>query len=67
MELTWIAIAASLFMGAGAICVFIFAVNKDYFRDLENVKYQVFWSDVEELVDSSREERNDEHDQESDS
>jgi len=31
MELTWIAIAASLLMGLGAACLFIFAVKKDYF------------------------------------
>jgi len=55
VELTWIAIAASLFMGLGAVAVFIFAVKKDYFRDLEDTKYQVFWSDLEDLVDSPKE------------
>jgi nitrogen fixation-related uncharacterized protein len=55
MELTWLAIAASLMMGLGAAAVFIFAVKKDYFRDLEEAKYQVFWSDFEELVDSPKE------------
>ena len=55
MELTWVALAASLLMGLGAACIFIFAVKRDYFRDLENVKYQVFWSDLEELVDTSKE------------
>lgn len=48
MELTWVAIVASLFMGGGAVCVFIYAVKKDYFRDLEDVKFQIFWSDLEE-------------------
>ena len=52
MELTWIAIIASLCMGIGAVLVFVFAVKKNYFRDVEETKYQVFWSDVEELVDS---------------
>ena len=51
MELTWITIIASLFMGIGAVLVFVFAVKKNYFRNLEDAKYQVFWSDVEELVD----------------
>ena len=51
MELTWITIAASLSMGLGAACIFIYAVKKDWFRNLEDVKYQVFWSDLEELVD----------------
>ena len=42
-------------MGLGAACLFIFAVKRDYFRNVEDVKYQVFWSDVEELVESSKE------------
>ncbi len=53
MELTWIAIIASLVMGVGALLIFIFAVKQDYFRNLEDTKYQVFWSDLEELVESS--------------
>ena len=52
MELTWLAIIASLCMGIGAMLVFVFAVKKDYFRNLEDAKYQVFWSDLEERVDS---------------
>jgi len=52
MEVTWIAILASLCMGIGAALVFVFAVKKNYFKDVENAKYHVFWSDVEELVDS---------------
>jgi len=52
MEFTWIAIIASLCMGIGALLVFVFAVKKDYFSHLEDAKYQMFWSDVEELVDS---------------
>ena len=55
MELTWIALAASLMMGLGAACIFIFAVKRDYFRNVEDAKYQVFWSDLEELVDNSKE------------
>ncbi|MBP6003884.1 MAG: cbb3-type cytochrome oxidase assembly protein [Pyrinomonadaceae bacterium] len=50
MTLTWIAIIASLLMGAGAALIFIYAVKKDYFRDIEDAKYQVFWSDFEEQV-----------------
>ncbi len=53
MEQTWIAIVASLLMGIGAASVFVFSVKRDYFRDLEETKYQVFWSDVEEIVDSA--------------
>ncbi len=60
MELTWITIIASLFMGLGAVLVFVFAVKKNYFRNLEDAKYQVFWSDVEELVESPSQENKDE-------
>lgn len=48
MSLTWIAIIASLLMGVGALLIFILAVKQDYFRDLEETKYQVFWPDFEE-------------------
>ena len=58
MELTWVALAASVVMGLATVCVFIFAVKKDYFRNLEDTKYQVFWSDLEELVDSAKENGN---------
>ncbi|MFN7923165.1 MAG: hypothetical protein U0Q16_23895 [Bryobacteraceae bacterium] len=50
MELTWLAMIASLSMGLGALCLYVFAVKRDYFRDIEDTKYQVFWSDVEDLV-----------------
>jgi hypothetical protein len=33
MELTWIAILASLSMALAAVCIFIFAVKKDLSRD----------------------------------
>ena len=52
MELTWVAVMASLAMGLAAVCMFIFAVKKDYFRNIEDAKFQVFWSDLEELVDN---------------
>lgn len=45
MELTWIAIAASLSMGLGAAFLFIYAVKRDWLRNIEDAKYQVFWSD----------------------
>ena len=55
MTLTWIAIAASLLMGAAAACVFVFAVKSNYFRDIEDAKYQVFWSDQDEEQGRKRE------------
>src|ERR1022692_4139474 len=58
MELTWVAIIASLCMALAAVCIFIFAVRKDYFHNIEDTKYQVFWSDLEELVDSPKEKPN---------
>jgi nitrogen fixation-related uncharacterized protein len=68
MEFTWITIIASLCMGIGALLVFVFAVKKNYFRDVEDAKYQVFWSDVEELVESPQEkqEKKDEDSNETD-
>jgi hypothetical protein len=54
MDLTWISILASVSMALSAVCVFIFAVKKDYFRNIEDTKYQVFWSDHEELGDSAK-------------
>lgn len=60
MTLTWIAIIASLLMGAGAALIFVFAVKKDYFRDIEDAKYQVFWSDIEELVNEAEEDETNE-------
>lgn len=48
MELTWLTVLASVVMGFAAVCVFIFAVKKDYFHNIEDAKYQVFWSDLEE-------------------
>jgi hypothetical protein len=47
LDLTWIALAASLLMALGGACAFIFAVRKDYFRDLEEAKFHVFWSDLD--------------------
>jgi len=48
MGLTWIAIAASLLMGGGALLIFIWAVRSHQFKSFEDVKYQVFWSDFKE-------------------
>jgi hypothetical protein len=58
VELTWVAIAASVVMALAAACVFVFAVKKNYFHNLEDAKYQVFWSDLEELVDRIEEKKN---------
>ena len=67
MELTWIAIIASLCMGIGAVLVFVYAVKKNYFSNLEDAKYQVFWSDVEELVDSPQSEKEKQEEKDEDS
>jgi nitrogen fixation-related uncharacterized protein len=61
MAATWVSIAASLVMGLAAACAFIFAVKRDYFHDIEDTKYQVFWSDLEERVDANGKEGGNEH------
>ena len=43
------------------MAIHFFAVKKDYFRNLEDVKYQVFWSDLEELVEPSMEQKDNEY------
>ena len=53
MELTWIAIAASLLMGSGALLIFIWAVRQQHFSSFEDVKYQVFWSDPDPASESN--------------
>lgn len=48
-------------MGLGAVGVLVFTVKRGYFQDIEEAKYQVFWSDIEELVapdSSTSEEKN---------
>ncbi len=60
MELTWITILASLCMGIGAVLVFVFAVKRNYFRNFEDAKYQVFWSDAEEQDKPPKQEKKDE-------
>jgi hypothetical protein len=67
MEFTWIAIGTSLCMGIAAVLVFVFAVKKNYFKNVEDAKYQVFWSDVEELVDSPPEKQKEEQEDDEDS
>jgi len=59
MDFTWIAIFASLAMAIGTALIFVFAVKGHYFEDLEDTKYQVFWSDLEDLVDNSEKEEGD--------
>lgn len=54
MELTWIAMAASLLMGGGALLIFIWAVRQHQFHGIEDVKYQVFWSDHDRLPDGTQ-------------
>lgn len=53
MELTWIAIAASLLMGSGALLIFIWAVRDHQFQSFEDVKYQVFWSDQDMVIEKT--------------
>lgn len=44
-------------MGSGAAFLFIYAVKKDWMKNIEDAKYQVFWSDRQdnERVNPSQE------------
>ncbi len=55
MELTWISIAASLAMGTGATFLFIYAVKRGWMRNIEDAKYQVFWSDQQDARTQGKE------------
>ncbi len=59
MDITWLAILASLAMGIGTAMIFVFAVRRNHFQNLEDAKYQVFWADMEEMVEKSAEEAED--------
>ena len=56
MDFTWLAILASLAMGIGTALIFVFAVKGNCFQNLEDAKYQVFWSDLEEPADEPKRE-----------
>jgi hypothetical protein len=51
-----LAILASLLTGLVSVIIFIFVFKQDYFRNIEESRYQVIWSDVEELLVSTRDE-----------
>ena len=42
-------------MGIGAVLIFVFAVKRNYFKNIEEAKYQVFWSELEDVVNSTKE------------
>ena len=58
LGVVWVFILASLLMGMAGVCLFIFAIKKDLFRDIEETKYQVFWSDLEEPSEFTTENKN---------
>ena len=58
LGVVWVFILASLLMGMAGVCLFIFAIKKDLFRDIEETKYQVFWSDLEEPSEYTTENEN---------
>ena len=57
MELTWVTIAASLAMGLSAIFLFVFAVKRGWFKDIEDAKYQVFWAEPDQPKEMRKEGR----------
>ena len=58
MIMSLLAILASLLTGLVSVIIFIFVFKQDYFRNIEDAQYQVFWSDVEALLASTAEESN---------
>lgn len=58
MALNLLAILACLLIELAVVCIFIFMVKRDYFRNIEDAQYQFFWSDVEALLASTAEESN---------
>lgn len=61
LSVAWIYILASLLMGLAGVCIFIFAVKTDLFRNIEEIKYQVFWSDLEEPSEFNMEKKKNEN------
>jgi len=56
MDVTWLAILASLAMGVGTALIFIFAVKGNYFQHLEDAKSQMFPSELDDMVDEPEKE-----------
>jgi cbb3-type cytochrome oxidase maturation protein len=44
MAVTWVLIIFALVMGLGSLCFYLWAASGGHFKDLEDVKYQVFHS-----------------------
>jgi hypothetical protein len=61
MDITWLAILASLAMGIGTALIFVFAVKRNHFQNYEDAKYHVFWADLEDIVDGNPREGGHEH------
>ncbi len=59
MDFIWIAIFSSLAMGIGTALFFVYAVKGNHFQNVEDAKYQVFWSDMEDLVEEPKKEGSD--------
>lgn len=52
----WLVILGSLVMALASACVFIVSVRHKLFDDLEDSKYQIFWSDRDDPFSRSLEE-----------
>lgn len=50
-ELTFVQFLVALFMGLGAVCVFIWAVLSGQFKDVEAIKYKAYRSEVKDGVE----------------
>jgi len=45
-ELTFIQFLVALFMGLGAVCLFIWGVLSGLFQDVEEIKYRAYRAEV---------------------
>lgn len=48
IELTFVQFLVALFMGLGALCVFIWAVLSGLFTNVEDVKYRAYHAEIKE-------------------
>lgn len=48
MAITWVLIIFALVMGLGSLCFYLWAASDGQFKDLEDVKYQVFHTTAED-------------------
>ena len=48
IELTFLQFAVASLMGLGALCVFVWAVLSGQFKDVEDIKYEMYRLEVDD-------------------